>query len=254
MNPRPTRRPARLLALTSLLALGLAAPSAGGARRGRASGAPAGTVLLDGARSDVRWTDGDTFRIVSGPRAGQRARLAGVNALETYGPVHRWGGWRPEALLAVARAAGPRAASATWTCRAVRGRAGRDRYGRLLVECPDLARALVREGLATVFALDGPAEPALLAAQREAQRARAGMWREGVPDLIVSSVHAAGEPGLGPRGAYDRVVDTRTGEAAARPHARAYRTCEEVCAGGSCLVHVPYARRFRDRPECLRPR
>ncbi|MFY3743057.1 thermonuclease family protein [Anaeromyxobacter sp. Red801] len=248
----PPRRP--LLALCCL-ALALAAPSDARARRGRSARAAEGRVVLDGEAAAVRWTDGDTFRLVSGPRAGQRARLAGVNTLETYGPVHRWGGWRPEALLAVARAAGPRAAAGTWDCRSVRGRGGRDRYGRLLVECPELSRTLVREGLATVFAMDGPADPALLAAQREAQRAGAGMWAEGVPDVIVSSAHSEGEAGLGRRGAYDRLVDARTGAATARPHARTYRACEEVCAGEgrgrSCLVYVPYERRFRDRPPCL---
>ena len=37
------------------------------------------------------------------PAARAQARLLGVNALETFGPVHRWGGWRREELLAIAR-------------------------------------------------------------------------------------------------------------------------------------------------------
>jgi hypothetical protein len=119
-----------------------------------------------------------------------------------------------------------------------------------------VAADLVRSGDAMVFAVDGPPDPALVSLQREAQRDARGMWAHGVPPLVPSSVHSADEPNLGPRGAYDRIVDTRTGIAEARPHDRVYRTCEEVCVGAgrdrACMVHVPFARRYRDRPACLR--
>jgi hypothetical protein len=82
------------------------------------------------------------------------------------------------------------------------------------------------------------------------------MWAGGAPRLVPTSLHSAAEPDLGPRGAYDRVADTRSGASEVRPHARTYRTCEEVCLGeGSevaCLVYVPFERRYRDRPDCLR--
>jgi endonuclease YncB( thermonuclease family) len=212
-----------------------------------------GSVVLGGERAEVRWTDGDTFRVLSGPFAGRRVRLRGVNALETFGPVHRIGASDGRVLLAVARGSAAIAAAAGGRCEAP-GRA--DRYGRLLADCPEAAAALVRAGHALVLAVDGPADAELVALQRDAQRARAGMWAGGAPPLVPTSLHSAAEPDLDPRGAYDRVADTRTGAAAARPHARRYRTCEEVCVGEgperACLTYVPYERRYRDRPDCLR--
>ncbi len=250
---RGVNRPLRRLAALALLAL-LAAPAEARARRPRRPRVdPArGTIVLDGAPVRVRWTDGDTFKIEEGPLTRVRARLAGVNALETFGPVHGWGRWAPAELLALARGTAAVAAAGTWRCAAT----GRDRYGRMLVSCPDLALALVRRGEAMVFAMDAPADPALLDAQRAAQRARAGMWAKGAPPVIVASAHSADERGLGRRGAYDRLVDTRTGAARARSHGRTYAACQPVCLGEgadrACLVYVPYERRFRDQPECLR--
>lgn len=242
-----TRR--RLLALVALLSL--ASPADAHARRRRGAGKPRSALLLDGQEVRVRWIDGDTFAVEGGPLTRVHARVAGVNALETFGPVHGWGGWAPGELLSLARAAPRAAAEGRWRC----ATAGRDRYGRLLASCPDLAQALVRAGLAMVFAMDAAPEPALLDAQRAAQRDGAGMWAKGVPPLIVASAHSADEPGLGRRGAYDRLVDTRTGIASARPHRRTYAACEAVCAGEgagrACFLYVPYAQRFRDRPACL---
>jgi micrococcal nuclease len=251
-------RPARQLVALLVLVL-LAAPTHALARRPRrARGAdPArGTVVLDGALVRVRWNDGDTFKIEDGPLTRVRARLAGVNTLETFGPVHGWGGWAPAELLALARGTAAIAAGESWRCTGAGGH--RDRYDRMLVSCPDLALALVRRGLAMVFAVDAPADRALLDAQLAAQRAGTGMWAKGVPPVIVASAHSADERGLGRRGAYDRLVDTRTGAATARSHGTTYAVCEPVCIGGgaerACFVYVPYERRFRDRPACLRGR
>ena len=40
-----------------------------------------------------------------------------------------------------------------------------------------------------------------------------------------------------------------------RHHQASYRTCQEVCVGegpvASCMVYVPFERRYRDRPACL---
>jgi endonuclease YncB( thermonuclease family) len=243
------------LALLAAALAALGAPADAEARRGGARSGAAGNVELDGARVRVRWNDGDSFRIEDGPFRGARARLEGVNALETFGPVHAWGTWRPDELLAIARGSAAIAAADVRRCAA---RGATDRYGRLLVACPDAARGLVAAGHAMVFALDAPPDPALLEVQRAAQAAGAGMWAKGVPPEIPSSVHARGERGLGARGAYDRIVDTRTGIARARSHDRVYGTCENVCVGPpgarACLVYVPYERRYRDRPACLRPR
>ncbi|HET6922753.1 MAG TPA: thermonuclease family protein [Anaeromyxobacteraceae bacterium] len=211
-------------------------------------------VTLDGAPRAVRWIDGDTFRILDGPAAGRSARLAGYNALESYGPVHRWGAWRPEELLAIAREATRLARAGEWRCTS---RDGEDRYGRLLVSCPDAALALVESGLAMVFAVDAPPDEALVAAQLAAQARGSGMWRRGVPPLAPSSLHSADEPDLA-GAAYDRVVDTSTGRAEPRRHQGTYRVCQEVCVGEgrerACMTYVPFARRYRDRPACLRAR
>lgn len=239
---------ARVLLVAALLLPLLPSPASARA----AHGAP-GAVVLDGVQVAVRWVDGDTFRVAEGPFRGVSARVTGFDTLETWGPVHRWGRWAPEELLAIARGSGAHAAARTWACRRD---GGRDGYGRLLVACPDLARALVTAGEALVFAIDAPPDPALLAAQRDAQRRGAGIWAKGVPAVIVASAHSADEQGRGRRGGYDRVVDVRTGVARAVPHARRYAVCEEVCAGEgegrSCFLYVPPARRYRDRPECLR--
>jgi endonuclease YncB( thermonuclease family) len=235
-----------------LLAASPIAAQAASARARRAS--ERSRVVLDGVPTAVRWTDGDTFRILEGAGTGRSARLAGTNALESYGPVHRWGDWRPAELLANARQATALARGDTWTCRTL---GAVDRYRRLLVSCPDAARALVSRGLSMVMAVGAEApDPALVAAQQAAQAGRAGMWARGVPPLLPTSVHAAGEPDAGPEGAYDRVVDTATGRSAVRRHQNAYRTCQEVCvgegAGQACMVYVPYERRYRNRPACLR--
>jgi micrococcal nuclease len=241
----------RASTLGLLLALAAALPAPAGARGGATR--LRSLVVLGGERVRVRWTDGDTFRVLEGRWAGRSARLLGVNALESYGPVHRWAGIAPAALLADAKAAAALAASGIWRCEPERGG---DAYGRLLVACPDAAAALVERGHAMVFAVDAPADERLLAAQRRAQAARLGMWAGGAPPLVPTSVHSVGEAGLGARGAYDRVVDTRTGAAVARPHRRRYAVCEEVCLGAgaerACMVYVPFERRYRGRPRCLR--
>ena len=221
--------------------------------RSRATSPGRATLVLEGETVQVRWTDGDTFRILSGRYTGTSARLVGVNALETYGPVHRWGGSDGQGLLAIAKRSAADAARASVRCTSD---GKRDGYQRLLANCAEVAEALVRAGDAMVFAVDAPPEPRLLALQREAQQASRGMWAFGVPPLLPSSLHSADEPDLGSRGAYDRIVDTRTGAAEVRPHGRRYRTCEEVCVGAgrdrACMVYVPFARRYRDKPACLR--
>ncbi|HUL60138.1 MAG TPA: thermonuclease family protein [Anaeromyxobacteraceae bacterium] len=243
--------PVRLAAAAAVLLL--ARPAAGAGDSRAPSHAAAGEVTLEGERVAVRWTDGDSFRILDGRWRGRNTRLEGYNTLEAFGPVHRWGGWTRDGLYAIAAASAGLAAREAWACRT----GGRpDRYGRLLVRCPGAAEALVRAGHAMVYAVDAAADPALLDAQRDAQRRGAGMWASGVPAEIVTSVHSADEPDLGPGGAYDRLADTRTGLTRTLRHDRVYGTCQEVCHGRgedrSCMVYVPFARRYRDRPACLR--
>jgi endonuclease YncB( thermonuclease family) len=174
--------------IAALLLAALAAASLPAeARRGRGA---VGTVVLAGERAEVRWTDGDTFRVLTGPHAGRRVRLRGVNALETFGPVHRIAGAGGAELLALARRSAAVAAAAGGRCEVT----GRDRHRRLLASCPEAAAALVRSGHALVLAIDAPPDPALLALQREAQREGAGMWAGGVPPHVPTSVHSAEEP------------------------------------------------------------
>jgi len=212
----------------------------------------AGTLVIDGEKVDVRWTDGDTLAIDSGPLAKKHARLADYNTLEAYGPVHRWGTWKAAELYEIAKSAGAVAAATTWTC-TTGGPDGEDGgYGRILLSCPDAAKAMVGAGLAHVFAIGHPADPALLAIQADAQKRGAGIWAKGVPAVIITSVHSAAEGRGHP---YNRVCDTHTGAAGESPHDKSYATCEEVCAGpagaDSCMVYVPFDHRYRDRPDCL---
>jgi endonuclease YncB( thermonuclease family) len=207
-------------------------------------------VLIDGQRAAVRWTDGDSFHVDSGPLRGRSVRLADVNALEAYGPVHRIGTLSPSALFELARASAGVAASGQWSCSSL-GR--RDVYGRTLVRCPEAAAALVRSGHAMVFAVEGRADEALLELQREAQAAGRGLWAGGVPPRLLSSLHSVGERGVDQRGAYDRHVDTATGAARPVRHRRTYALCQEVCLEGplaSCLRYVPVRQRYRRWPPC----
>jgi endonuclease YncB( thermonuclease family) len=212
---------------------------------------PAGHVQIDGETTAVTWLDGDTFKLHDpGSDEPVRARLEGFNTLESYGPVHRWGEWSAAELERFAKSAGYFAESRGWRCEDT-GRSGG--YGRKLVRCPALARALLERGYAHVFALDGPAPPEWLAWQRAAQAARRGIWKRGVPELIVTSLHSVDER---PRAtqAYDRVVETRTGRARKVVHDRRHEPCQWICHGGSCMIYVPFARRYGSkRLTCPEP-
>jgi endonuclease YncB( thermonuclease family) len=213
-----------------------------------------GVVSLNGVPTLVHWSDGDSFTVKSGAYAGRGTRLVGFNTLEKYGPVHWWGDWTPEALYQLARDAGPFAAAGAWNC-TTDGRA--DGYGRLLVLCPDLAVEMVRQGYAMAYAVDGGAPvEGTLAAQAEAMAQRRGIWAKGRVHGVVTSVHSLGEDGSRDAQAYNRVLDTRTGVAHKRAHAKTYATCEWVCevtdGETSCMRYVPFANRYRHRPWCLK--
>jgi endonuclease YncB( thermonuclease family) len=229
------------------------------AANGGAGGAPRrhdarGEVVLNGVRTAVHWTDGDSFKVQAGPFTGKGTRLVGYNALEAFGPVHSWGEWTPEELFALASDSARVAASEAWVC-ATEGQ--EDGYHRLLVRCPELALAMAAQGHGMAYSVEGDTpDPAVLAAQREAMAARRGMWRKGVVAGVVTSVHSLGEAGEEGAGrAYNRVADTRTGLAHRRAHQRTYATCERVCeeteGQRSCMVYVPFERRYRHRPGCL---
>ena len=91
--------------------------------------------------------------------------------------------------------------------------------------------------------------------EKEAQSKKAGMWAKGVVKGVISSVHSMGEDGDDEKEAYNRVVDTRTGEALVRKHSNKYETCQTVCeetdGDKSCMVYVPFKRRYHGQPDCL---
>lgn len=211
------------------------------------SAAMAPAVFLDGKLIPVNWDDGDTF---STPDRAIRARLAGYNTLESYGPVHRWGDWTAAELYLLAKAAGARARTEVWTCTTQAGGGG---YGRQSVDCPDLRRALLQEGLAHTFSVEGEASAEDQVVQAQAIANEVGIWAKGVPAGIVTSVHSLDER-EGAAQTYDRVCSTATGTASKTSHAQTYAACSEVCRSGSCLVYVPYSLRYGEsRADCLRP-
>lgn len=213
-----------------------------------------GAITLNGEATAVRWTDGDSFSIQSGPHARKGTRLTGYNTLEAYGPVHQWGAWTPQELYVLAKASSKVAAAKPWVC-TTDGK--EDGYHRLLVHCPELAVHMAREGHGLAYAVDGEAAaPEVLAAQAEAMKAGRGMWAKGATLGVVTSLHSLNEDGPGDTEAYNRVVDTRTGQALKRAHRDTYETCQRVCLATdgqqSCMVYVPFKKRYRDQPECLK--
>lgn len=208
-----------------------------------------GFIVLDGVRTAVHWSDGDSFDFKSGPYQGKGTRLVGFNTLEAYGPVHRWGRWTREELYDIAKSGSALAAREVWECTT---QGAPDGYGRVLVDCPKLAREMALEGVGMAYAVFGKPPPRVLDAMHQAQKAGRGMWAKGVPSHVLTSLHAWGEDTSGrfPTAA-NRVLDTATGETFMRKHMDSYKTCEEVCMEGSCMVYVPYAHRYRDQPRCL---
>ncbi len=239
-----------LIALTLLLSLpALAQDSQPASQPTSAPEAtpPGSTIALNGEILRVRWSDGDSFRILEGEYADTGVRLSGYNALESYGPVHRWGEWTAQQLHDASSAATEFARMGSWNCETS---GERDHYGRLLVNCDDLTHAMVAAGHGHLFLFGDPATERQLLYQTTAQEQLTGMWRHGVPELIVTSLHSAAEGGSE---TYNRVVSTATGQSERRLHEETYETCQEVCLGGSCLVYVPFSDRYgADRAECLR--
>ncbi len=215
----------------------------------RSSKRAVAAILLNGERVDVGWSDGDSFDIRSGAHKGASTRLVGYNALESYGPVHRWGAWTSAELYEIARTSKELGAAEEWVC-TTDGKL--DSYERLLIDCPGVAKAMIAAGHGFVMAIDEVPDPALLAAQREARAKKVGMWAKGTPAEIVTSVH----PAKGDKAGYNRVVEMETGTSRKWQHQSVYAECEEVCLpeGGACLVFVEFDRRYNPKTKaaCLR--
>jgi micrococcal nuclease len=205
-------------------------------------------VTLDGNPIEVRWSDGDSFRILSGRLRGNRARLLGYNTLESYGPVHKWGDWNGWQLYKIAKDATLVAQRENWECKS---ELNRDRYKRLLIRCPKLIEAMIDSGYGHLFEISKDPDPKLIARQKEAIKARKGMWAKGAPIALMTSVHSLDE---GPeKVTYNRLVKIDTGRANKLLHQKTYATCDLICHEGSCLLYVPYQLRYGDaRPDCLK--
>ena len=104
--------------LLALIASSLASP---------ADAAIPSRVYLNGVPSPVYFNDGDSFRVLAGKFAGSKARLAGYNTLESYGPVHFWGLQHGYDFYDNAKAGTELAKSQVWECMSRDGGGG---YGR----------------------------------------------------------------------------------------------------------------------------
>ena len=206
-------------------------------------------VLLDGVEQQVHWDDGDTFKVLEPPFT---ARLMGYNALESYGPVHRFGPGE-QVLFQLSKKATDLARSKTWECTTKPGDGG---YGRRPVDCPKLRKQLLEAGLAHPFSVDGPAPAGDLASQAVAIKAKLGMWSAGPVQSIITSLHSMSEnDGDSTKPTYNRILNVKTGEASPKYHSETYSTCSWVCQGDSCMLYVPYKLRYgADAADCLRPK
>jgi endonuclease YncB( thermonuclease family) len=190
---------------------------------------PASTVYLNGHAAPVFFNDGDSFRVLDGELAGTKARLAGYNTLETHGPVHQWGDWTSKELYAIAKMATLNARRGTWHCESD---LSRDGYGRMLWLCLDLAKDQILHGFAHVMAVGKDVgHPVLIEAQRQAMRARRGIWAKGIPTLLMTSNHSIAESTGEAMGEnYNRLVSAVDGHSEKMLHDNRYGECENVCA------------------------
>ena len=218
---RRRAKPSLLLALGALV---LTAPL-GGAPEARATIET--RVYINGRPTRVYFNDGDSFRQLDGPYAGRGSRLGGFNTLESYGPVHSWGDWHPFELFVIAKKATHLGRHGIWHCTTD---GSTDTYGRVLLDCPDLAVAQIRHGYAHAMQVDDtPSRPAYLRAQAEAIRHRRGMWAHGAPEFVVTSLHSADEdPGRDSH--YNRMVSVRDGHSEKWEHDDVYPECSTQCA------------------------
>jgi endonuclease YncB( thermonuclease family) len=182
-------------------------------------------VYLNGRPTPVYFNDGDSFRVLEGPFKDSRARLAGFNTLESYGPVHQWGTWTPHELARYATLGTMNARKGIWHCTS---EGNRDGYGRVLWDCPDLSIDQLRKGLAHAMTVTKHgAPPALVAAQSEAIMHKRGIWAHGVPPFVITSTHSADEwRGKNP---YNRLISSVDGHTEKWNHTNTYDECQVLC-------------------------
>ncbi len=218
--PTRTKFTCALLANVALVSgLMLASPSTG-AKESKTK------VIINGEPSPVYFNDGDSFRVLAGTYKGTKARLAGYNTLESFGPVHQWGDWTAKEMYVLAKMATHFARDGVWECE-TDGKL--DTYGRSLMWCPELAKEQVRWGLAHVMTVDDEAgNPDVVAAQAEAIANRRGIWAHGVPAFVLTSLHSAEEDVDG-KGTYNRLVSTEDGHSVKWKHTNRYKECDNIC-------------------------
>ncbi|HLT36723.1 MAG TPA: thermonuclease family protein [Enhygromyxa sp.] len=183
-------------------------------------------VILNGKPVPVHFNDGDSFRVLAGEYKDAKARLAGYNTLESYGPVHVWGKWSARELFVLAKMGTYNGRDGVWECETD---GDTDTYGRILVWCPKLAEDQIRKGYAHVLSIDDkPGKPELIEAQKQAIAARRGIWAHGVPDYILTSLHSKEEDVDG-KGTYNRLVSSVDGHSVKWRHTTRYAECDRVC-------------------------
>jgi endonuclease YncB( thermonuclease family) len=193
----------------------------------RAGAEPLSRVTINGTATPVYFNDGDSFRIMDGPFKGAQTRLSGYNTLETFGPVHSWGTWTAKELYAISKLATLAARRGQWSCE---GDGSKDGYGRLLLFCRDLAKDLISKGLAHNYSVDKtPGDPELQQAQRQAMKARIGMWAHGVPRYVMTSLHSKEEGGDKNGKTSNRLISTVDGHTEKWEHDDDYAECRKVC-------------------------
>ena len=214
------------------------------------AGADAWTrVIINGISVPVSFNDGDSFRVQAGEYSGSQCRLGGFNTLESFGPAHQWGDWHPYELYINAKLATLNGRRGLWHC-VTDG--SRDGYGRILMDCPDLAVDQIRRGYAQAYQIDdSPARPEYLRAQQEAIREHRGMWAHGVPEFVMTSAHSFDED-RSREWHYNRLVSTRDGHTESMQHRDTYSECQWVCNTeiiADPLATRAVARQLRADPE-----
>jgi endonuclease YncB( thermonuclease family) len=226
MRSSKRRSSSNLRRLATLVTLVLATATLLSPTQQGVAAQPQTKVILNGKAVPVHFNDGDTFRLLAGEFKGSSARLSGFNTLESYGPVHVWGGWTAKELFVLAKMGTYNGRDGVWECETD---GSTDSYGRLLAWCPKLAEEQVRKGYAHVMSVDDqPGMPELIAAQNEAIAARRGIWAHGVPDYILTSLHSKEEDVDG-KGTYNRLVSTVDGHSVKWRHDGRYAECDRVC-------------------------
>jgi len=106
----------------------------------------------------------------------------------------------------------------------------KDTYGRTLWRCETLSNDQVRKGLAHAMSVNkDPAAESDVKAQREAVKAKRGMWAHGVPEYVLTSLHSVSEGGGRDGKTYNRLVSVVDGHSMKWEHSDTYEECQNVC-------------------------